>query len=116
MRKQILIVIYGYFISDIIDFLFNLTRAIFLKGQFELLEFKVDPTRTLPVILFNILNISNTLPVVCNYLAFYYLVKEHFSQDNRLNIDSKVLLDSQNEELNSRKRSIGTKDIDDFLN
>jgi hypothetical protein len=81
-----------------------------------LLEYEVDPTSTMPVILFNIVNISNILPVVCNYLAFYYLVKDHFSPIKRSDLDSRISLGTKNEELNSNYKSIGTKDIDDFLN
>lgn len=96
--------------------MFNIIRAIFLKDQFELLEFKVEITHIGPVILLNILNISNILPVVSNYLAFYYLVKDHFYITDQSNLDSKLILCSNSEDLDIGFKSIVTKDIDEYLN
>lgn len=76
--KQINYVSITFLLSDIYQLFYSLAKMFFLHDLFENQIFKVIPITTEGSIIFFLNNLSLLLPILANYCAFYYLIKDSY--------------------------------------
>jgi len=108
--KQLNLVIFGYFTADLVDFLYNLLLVFVVPDMFEYHGHNKVPSNFFTVTLETVDYLANFMPVLCNYIAFFYLVKDYFNLKKK-----KTSSESVQTQRFSRQDSCVSKDIEDFL-
>jgi hypothetical protein len=76
--KQINLVTITFLVSDTYQVFYSLAKMIFLHDHFDNQNLKVVPITTEGSLFFFLNNLSILLPILANFLAFYYLIRDSF--------------------------------------
>lgn len=100
--KQINLVTITFLICDLFEVVFITIKMYSIDDQFENLNLKTVPTTDLSATLLFLNNICILLPIISNYLAFYFIIKNNFRNND--NNES-----NQNKSISSSKSSFSSQ-------
>jgi len=91
-NNQINLIVYSFLIKDFITLIYVILVLYFIKDEFTTEGYKILAKNNNSTILTHLYFISYIIPVIANYFAFYFLVKDQFKKTKRISKSDLSLL------------------------